>query len=762
MGVPQIWEFLKPYLQDSRIPLRKFVVDFNESQKRPPKIAIDAYGWLFECGFIQSSDTKPRSRSRSPIRSPRESDVGTSQEYHSSRSYISPGKAVINLISRLKELLGLGVEFLLVFDGIMKPSFKRKFSQESSAACYDDEKGYYLNWNQHVKNHELYGNCQGPSTSSDPEFISLVRKLLDLMGISYVIACGEGEAQCVWLQISGAVDFILTNDSDTLFFGGKKILKNYSKFYDDFGPTSITSHSPSRHYDSKEVFVTVVDLPRINQVAQKKFDRLSLLFFSVLLGADYNHGIKGLGKNKSLQLAQCEDPNFSMEFYDIFKDFRTEDAKLESLRNSRYEAFQERLYSYCKDHSVELFGRNYSVLLNQGSFEGWPSIVAVMHYFHPIVQPYFDEEVLSDKYINMTGNKNYRNLRFSQLKNFLQGLNLPQISNFDKWFHDSMHEMFLLREFISYGEADSVGKANMRITEEKTMNINGSKFQIPCFKIRYTTFLPNIPISSQSPLIRNDSPSRSRSPSRRQLDIMEHPNSLWLPKHLIPRSHPLVIQYYEAQRIALEKKNKVKNTSKKSRPLQKNNLDSFLQKHASPIKNIEKVRKSRQQTLEPVKKRLFVDADEDTSLEEISAIPKSTATTKDSDDGDDGDNSLIFVEEVTSSQTVLDNSPGKRLWDLTKDEEEEIDFEEGGRKVSPLKRSRTGIDREKSSGSHSKSDLAAAANIRLHNVKALPPNLANLRLEREHSSVLDQLVTDAQDIVDRFAGYDSDCSSSVD
>ncbi|RAZ93693.1 hypothetical protein DK853_38970, partial [Klebsiella oxytoca] len=44
---------------------------------------------------------------------------------------------------------------------------------------------------------------------SDPEFISLVRKLLDLMNISYVIACGEGEAQCVWLQVSGAVDFIL-------------------------------------------------------------------------------------------------------------------------------------------------------------------------------------------------------------------------------------------------------------------------------------------------------------------------------------------------------------------------------------------------------------------------------------------------------------------------------------------------------------------------------------------------------------------------
>lgn len=92
------------------------------------------------------------------------------------------------------------------------------------------------------------------------------------------------------------------------------------------------------------------------------------------------------------------------------------------------------------------------------------------------------------------------------------------------------------------------------------MNIDGGKFQIPCFKIRYTTFLPNIPISSQSPLKRSNSPSRSKSPTRRQMDIMEHPNSLWLPKYLIPQSHPLVIQYYETQQlIQKEKEKKGKN-----------------------------------------------------------------------------------------------------------------------------------------------------------------------------------------------------------
>ncbi|CAI4935656.1 BTE_HP_G0127240.mRNA.1.CDS.1 [Saccharomyces cerevisiae] len=758
MGVSQIWEFLKPYLQDSRIPLRKFVIDFNKSQKRAPRIAIDAYGWLFECGFIQNIDisARSRSRSRSPTRSPRDSDIDSSQEYYGSRSYTTTGKAVINFISRLKELLSLNVEFLLVFDGVMKPSFKRKFNHEQNATTCDDEKEYYSSWEQHVKNHEVYGNCKGLLAPSDPEFISLVRKLLDLMNISYVIACGEGEAQCVWLQVSGAVDFILSNDSDTLVFGGEKILKNYSKFYDDFGPSSITSHSPSRHHDSKESFVTVIDLPKINKVAGKKFDRLSLLFFSVLLGADYNRGVKGLGKNKSLQLVQCEDPNFSMEFYDIFKDFNLEDLTSESLRKSRYRLFQKRLYLYCKDHSVELFGRNYPVLLNQGSFEGWPSTVAIMHYFHPIVQPYFDEEVLSDKYINMAGNGHYRNLNFNELKYFLQSLNLPQISSFDKWFHDSMHEMFLLREFLSIDESDNIGKGNMRITEEKIMNIDGGKFQIPCFKIRYTTFLPNIPISSQSPLKRSNSPSRSKSPTRRQMDIMEHPNSLWLPKYLIPQSHPLVIQYYETQQLIQKEKEKKGKKSNKSRLPQKNNLDEFLRKHTSPIKSIGKVGESRKEILEPVRKRLFVDTDEDTSLEEIPAPTRLTTVDEHSDNDDD---SLIFVDEITNSQGVLDSSPGKRIRDLTQDEQ--VDVWKDVIEISPIKKSRTTNAEKNPPESGLKSRSSITINARLQGTKMLPPNLTAPRLEREHSSVLDQLFTDAQDTVDRFVACDSDSSSTI-
>lgn len=91
-----------------------------------------------------------------------------------------------------------------------------------------------------------------------------------------------------------------------------------------------------------------------------------------------------------------------------------------------------------------------------------------------------------------------------------------------------------------------------------------------------------------------------------------------------------------------------------------------------------------------------------------------------------------------------------------------IDIEDEETEESPLKKSRTSISETKLPAPDSKSYSTSTTNIRLQRTKTQPPKLANLRLERENSSVLDQLVTDAQDTVDRFlVAYDSASSSSV-
>lgn len=185
-------------------------------------------------------------------------------------------------------------------------------------------------------------------------------------------------------------------------------------------------------------------------------------------------------------------------------------------------------------------------------------------------------------------------------------------------------------------------------------------------------------------------------------------------------------------------------------------MDEFLRKHTSPIKSIGKVGESRKEILEPVRKRLFVDTDEETSLEEIPAPTRLTTVDEHSDNDDD---SLIFVDEITNSQGVLDSSPGKRIRDLTQDEQ--VDVWKDVIEISPIKKSRTTNAEKNPPESGLKSRSSITINARLQGTKMLPPNLTAPRLEREHSSVLDQLVTDAQDTVDRFVACDSDSSSTI-
>ncbi len=53
-------------------------------------------------------------------------------------------------------------------------------------------------------------------------------KLIELMGMPIVQSYSEAEAQCAWLYAQKLVEGIISEDSDTLVFGGC-LIRNFNK-----------------------------------------------------------------------------------------------------------------------------------------------------------------------------------------------------------------------------------------------------------------------------------------------------------------------------------------------------------------------------------------------------------------------------------------------------------------------------------------------------------------------------------------------------
>lgn len=575
MGVPQIWELLRPHLHDKRVPLKKFVSDFKLHKKRSPRIAIDGYTWVFECGFILNQESPGKYA-----------------------SYGTIGKAVLNFIHRLKELLALNITFVLVFDGSMKPSFKKKFGSDYSS----DDDDYWTTWNSHMKSHAKYGHCTNVILNyEDLHFMQVIRRILNGMRISYLEACGEGEAQCAWLQKNGYVDYVLTNDSDALVFGATKVLRNYSKFTDDIGATG--SLPQGRQQYSRDLFVTVVDLDQLGQVTRHRCNWWSFLFFSILLGADYNQGVKGMGKVKAAKLAQLQDPDFAQWFRDIFTDLS------KRSRVSEYQTFQQELTRFCKDNSVGLFGRNYRTMLDELSLEGWPSENAIMYYFHPILIPQMDFHVLDKNNVNISDSTSYSEINFSKLEEYLSTFRLPAVAHFQKWFTETMLDSFVLRRLLSQDEELT---NYIQIVDLKTLEING-KWPLQYWKIKYKPFIRFF-----------------------QNDNSNFIYSTWILQDLIPQDHILTKKWRHIPKSRTPSPRKSKTSP------QKNTLDKFLKKHASPIKDFSPSKKiGNDVVLEPVKKRLFIDSNDSSN--------------------DSEDDSLVILDEITNDKVPVPQSfPSKK------------------------------------------------------------------------------------------------------
>ncbi|RKP31589.1 PIN domain-like protein [Metschnikowia bicuspidata] len=255
MGITDLWLLLAPATA-KRVPFPLFLAHFLAQHRRPPRLAIDAYMFLF-WSLLPSLE---------PLDGPAQRRI------------------LRNFMAKLWYLVQNNVSFVVVFDGRYKPGKLRHghIPEMPEALSYDDALRHFA-----TVPAAQYGERNG--------LVELLKAILLRNRLDWVQAPAEAEAECAWLLRLGVVDYVVSDDSDTLVFGATHVLRMFNrvKCVDDGVPV----------LSSTDYYVTPVTMLNVARVTGLTRDRL--VFVAALRGGDYSSGAEGIGITRASELALC-------------------------------------------------------------------------------------------------------------------------------------------------------------------------------------------------------------------------------------------------------------------------------------------------------------------------------------------------------------------------------------------------------------------------------------------------------------------------
>jgi flap endonuclease-1 len=183
------------------------------------------------------------------------------------------------------------LELVFIFDGrppalkydeiTRRRSIKERYDAEHAAAL---EAGDYA---------KAYSKATMTSRLTR-EMAAEARELLRMMGLPVIQAPGEGEAQASYMASKSSVWAAASKDYDCLLFGTPRLLR----FLTISGKEFLPSKGAFR-----PITPEVIDTAALLQ--HYGITREQLIDLSILVGTDFNEGVKGIGPKKALKLV-CE------------------------------------------------------------------------------------------------------------------------------------------------------------------------------------------------------------------------------------------------------------------------------------------------------------------------------------------------------------------------------------------------------------------------------------------------------------------------
>jgi len=210
------------------------------------------------------------------------------------------------LFYRTVNLVEVGIKPVYVFDGPPVP-LKQKTIEERERLREEA----YRKWKLALQRGDLkearkYAQAALHLT---PEMIDEAKKLLTYMGIPYVDAKHDGEAQAAYMAAKGDVWATASQDYDSLLFGSPRLVRNLT--------ISGRRKLPGRDEYIK-IMPEIIELDKV--LSSLGIDRRKLIMIGLLVGTDFNEGVKGIGPKTALGIVKKVDNIDDLFKYTRFKE----------------------------------------------------------------------------------------------------------------------------------------------------------------------------------------------------------------------------------------------------------------------------------------------------------------------------------------------------------------------------------------------------------------------------------------------------------
>lgn len=195
------------------------------------------------------------------------------------------------LLYRNINLLEADIRPIYVFDGV-----PHELKSQTLAERSERRTKAHQEWKEAVSEGDVErARCKATQSSRmTNEIAESSRILLTYLGIPVVQAPEEGEAQAAYMASRGDAWAASSQDFDSLLFGAPRLVRNLNIS----GRRKLPG---SKEY--RDISIELIELPKVLE-ANSLQTREQLIDLAILIGTDYNPGIRGIGPKKGLKLIQ--------------------------------------------------------------------------------------------------------------------------------------------------------------------------------------------------------------------------------------------------------------------------------------------------------------------------------------------------------------------------------------------------------------------------------------------------------------------------